>query len=271
MPFSFKERRKLSAETGGFCANPECRAMTGALGTADDSTAGEGAHIVAESPLGPRGQSPLTHEERNMASNGVWLCPTCHTKVDTVRPGDYSIELLQKWKVDAQIWWRQNQGKQLQAAALPAIRQTVARPSADSLQGAKRFLEIHSPLAQQLWNLRRQSPKLFEHDIVVTDDVETNILRMSSRPLIEIIHWTNEWATTYRCDDQELLNCMQELIRRADNIQRPRLVMTELRRVNFKEPDELTRAILDYLNAWSMLNELIQKYERYGISSSTYS
>jgi len=265
MPFSETVRRELSIETGGVCANPECRVMTGMLSPGNARAAGEGAHIVAENPSGPRGQSPLTQEERNMASNGVWLCPTCHSKVDIVRPQDYSIELLLQWKAGAQIWWHQNQGRQLQVAAWPDIRPTVARPSADSLRGAKMFWQAHQPLANQLWNLCRQSPAPFQHDIAVTDEVEQEIRRMSSRPTFGR-SWKDEWGTTFHCEDRELIGYMLELVRYADNLLHPLgPFVNKPRRVNFNPPDNLAQAILSYLNVWDEFAKCLQTNERWGI------
>lgn len=265
MPFSETVRRELSIETGGFCANPACRVMTGMLLPGHTRATGEGAHIVAENPLGPRGQSPLTQEERNMANNGVWLCPTCHSKVDIVRPQDFSIQLLQQWKADAQSWWQQNQGRQLQVAAWPDRRPTVARPSADSLRGARMFLQAHKPLADQLWSLRQQLPALFEDDITVPDSVEQEIRRMSSRAVVGR-SWKDEWTTTFHCEDRELLDYMKELIHCTDNLQHllPSFV-NRPRRVNFKSPDRLAQAIFNYLNVWNNFSKCLQTHQSWGI------
>jgi hypothetical protein len=54
---------------------------------------GQEAHIVAKSPKGPRGNSPLSAEERDRYSNLVLLCPSDHVRIDA-RPEDYSVEML---------------------------------------------------------------------------------------------------------------------------------------------------------------------------------
>lgn len=266
MPFSDAVRSKLSMEAGGFCANPECQTITGIFVPGRTLSGGDGAHIVAEKPDGPRGQSPLTPEERAMESNGVWLCPTCHRKVDIVRPEDYSVELLQQWKVNARIWWQQNQGRQLQVAARPDVRPQVPRPSPHSLLGAKKFWQAHQPLANALWNLRWQSPAPFERDVPIPVEIEQQIRQMSSSPKMGL-NWKHEWGTTFHCEDQELLGHMQDLIRYVDSILRPlgSLLDGPLRRVNFKQTDVLAQGIENYTNAWDAFGKCLRKYENWGL------
>lgn len=265
MPFSNTVRKELSIEAGGFCANPECRAPTGQFVPGVARSAGDGAHIVAENPNGPRGKSPLTQEERAMASNGVWLCPTCHRKVDITQPQNYSIELLLQWKASAHSWWQQNQGRPLQVVAWPDERPQVYRPSASSLQGAKMFWQAHQPLASGLCNLRWQSPAPFERDVPIPEEVEQQIRQMSST-LKMGKSWKDEWSTTFHCEDKELLDYMLELVRCVDSLQRPiRAFMNSPRRVQFIQPDELAQAIMNYINVWTEFRECLHKHETWGL------
>jgi hypothetical protein len=220
MSFSDAIRSELSIEAGGFCANPQCRAATGFFLRGQTKSAGDGAHIVAENLDGPRGQSPLTERERGMASNGIWLCPNCHRKVDIVQPQAYSIETLLQWKKNASIWWQQNQGKPLQVFALPNVRPLVARPSVASLLAAEMFLKAHQPLADGLWNLRWIQPEAFQHEISIPNEVELQISWMSLRPKLGR-NWMDEWATTFHCDDEELHSHMVALVQSMDALQRP--------------------------------------------------
>lgn len=240
--------------------------MTGLFVPGYTKSAGDGAHIVAEKPDGPRGQSTLTPEERAMASNGVWLCPTCHRKVDIVRPQDYSTDLLHQWKVRAQIWWHQNQGRPLQIAVRPDVRPLVARPNVNSLLGAKKFWQAHQPLANGLLNLRQQPLALFEHDVPIPEEVEKKIRQMSSSPT-PAKSWRDEWSTTYHCEDQELLGHMSGLIRCTDGLQCPLsfLLNNGPRRVDFKKPEGLAQAIINYIDVWNEFGKCLQKYENWGL------
>lgn len=77
--------------------------------TADESMAdapvvlGEMAHIVAESPNGPRGDSPLSIEERNRYGNLMLLCNIHHQLIDD-QPATYPVERLHEIK-DAHEKW----------------------------------------------------------------------------------------------------------------------------------------------------------------------
>ena len=79
------EQRKLLQRSGGICAFPRCRRALTAEPSAVDQTAslGEIAHIVGDSPHGPRGSSPLTAEERNRCENLILLCNYHHQLIDS--------------------------------------------------------------------------------------------------------------------------------------------------------------------------------------------
>ncbi len=70
------QQRKLTQRSANICAFPECGLLLTAQGTSEDPVVvlGEMAHIVAESPNGPRGDSPLTPEQRNRYENLILLC-----------------------------------------------------------------------------------------------------------------------------------------------------------------------------------------------------
>ena len=264
MPFSPAIRRHLSHEAGGFCSNPDCRAPTGVVTSGEGRSVGDAAHIVAENPDGPRGQSPLTPEERAMASNGVWLCPNCHRTVDKVRPQDFSVGQLREWKANAPIWWAQNQGKALQRVASPGTRPRIARPSTASLQGAKNFHEAHEPLFRLLWNFRHQMPGLSERGALIPDEIELKIRHMSSSPSMGR-SWQDEWSTTFHCEDQELVDHMRGLVYCVDEFCRPlsAFIKDGPRRVVFNPPDELGQAILNYLHAWKAFGSCLETNNRF--------
>jgi hypothetical protein len=64
---------------------------------------GEIAHIIAERRDGPRGDQPMSVEERNRASNLMLLCQEHHQLVDS-KPAAYSIERLRAMKTAHEQW-----------------------------------------------------------------------------------------------------------------------------------------------------------------------
>ena len=94
MAFSDAVRHELCIEADGWCSAPDCRVRTGYFVKSESIAAGDGAHIVAESDSGPRGNSPLTPEQRSFAQNGLWLCPTCHRQIHYGQDGEGRNSLL---------------------------------------------------------------------------------------------------------------------------------------------------------------------------------
>lgn len=90
-----RELRILFQKSGNRCAFPNCWRLLTAEASALDPVVniGEVAHIVAEQPDGPRGESPLTHEERNRYDNLVLLCHQHHQLIDD-QPQTYTVARL---------------------------------------------------------------------------------------------------------------------------------------------------------------------------------
>jgi hypothetical protein len=78
------QQRKLLQRSGNMCAFPDCRRLLTSEGSPDDPVVvlGEIAHIVGESPDGPRGKSPLTLKQRNTYQNTVLLCNQHHQLIE---------------------------------------------------------------------------------------------------------------------------------------------------------------------------------------------
>ena len=94
--------RMVLARSGGYCANPSCRRdLFPPLGPDRISTVDRLAHIIGQSPAGPRGSDPLPLEARNDGSNIILLCPTCHDLVDDMNATDvFTADVLRRWKLD---------------------------------------------------------------------------------------------------------------------------------------------------------------------------
>jgi hypothetical protein len=98
--FSKTTKRDLADRAGHHCSL--CLALT----TCSDEMGkpfpiGDAAHQAAASPGGPRYNPKQTKRERSAAANGLWLCSSCHRKID----GDkyrYSVEDLKQMKEGAE-------------------------------------------------------------------------------------------------------------------------------------------------------------------------
>lgn len=58
------------------------------------------AHIRAANPNGPRYVPNMSDKERADWANLILLCTPHHTMVDTIKPQDYPIEVLEQWKAN---------------------------------------------------------------------------------------------------------------------------------------------------------------------------
>jgi hypothetical protein len=58
------------------------------------------AHIRAARPNGPRYVNNMTNDQRRAFANLIFLCTPHHLFVDKIRPQDYPIAVLEKWKRD---------------------------------------------------------------------------------------------------------------------------------------------------------------------------
>src|SRR5262245_44419505 len=115
MTISQSDTKILFAQSGGVCAFPKCGRHLVHSASGEDAAVllAHIAHIVAESPDGPRGNSPLSLEERNRHPNLLVLCTEHHTIVDA-QTNTYSVAVLKQIKVDHEISIRK-------ATTLPAI------------------------------------------------------------------------------------------------------------------------------------------------------
>jgi hypothetical protein len=70
---------------------------------------GEMAHIVAERPGGPRGNSPMPLEKRNRAEHLILLCNNHHQLIDS-QPQTYTFEKLRAMKETHERWVERSLG-----------------------------------------------------------------------------------------------------------------------------------------------------------------
>lgn len=93
---SASTKRRLWAESGGYCQNPECAIY---LFTDEETDFAQMAHIIPASEDGPRDNDDLemSDVERALPSNIAVLCANCHARVDKA-PDTYPAEMMQNWK-----------------------------------------------------------------------------------------------------------------------------------------------------------------------------
>ena len=117
--FTLKTIDVLAKRVGFICSNPECKMVTiGPNSEKHNSTSiGVAAHISAASAGGPRYDSSLTGEERQDIDNAIWLCQSCSRLIDhdTIK---YTIELLKKWKINAEQEASEKLNRQLSRGAM---------------------------------------------------------------------------------------------------------------------------------------------------------
>lgn len=100
----------LAMKSGNICAFKDCRkALTADGVNAHPAVIGEAAHIYGESPgtktkpASARYRAEMTNAQRNHYDNLIYLCPTCHTKIDK-QEKDYPAELLFALKAEHESW-----------------------------------------------------------------------------------------------------------------------------------------------------------------------
>lgn len=113
--------RKLSDRVGSKCSNPDCGALT--KGPHSDGaraiSVGMACHVHAASPGGPRFDANQTEEERRSIHNGIWLCRTCGTLIDTDEDR-YPAPVLRAWRAEAELATFKKLGKPAAAASAPS-------------------------------------------------------------------------------------------------------------------------------------------------------
>nr|WP_290227790.1 hypothetical protein [Trichocoleus desertorum] len=105
MAISSQTRRILWRRSGDRCAVCQRRLVMHATESYLESAIGNECHIVAPEPDGPRGNFPLTVEERDDYSNLILLCQIHHQLVDA-QPHTYPVDMLKEIKYRHETWIR---------------------------------------------------------------------------------------------------------------------------------------------------------------------
>lgn len=110
--FSPDTIRRLKDRVAHLCSC--CDVATTAAGPSNRgvSTIGKAAHIHAAMPGGPRFLESMSVDECRSIDNAIWLCASCHDRVDT-NADLFPAELLHRWKASAEERARSRQGQRL--------------------------------------------------------------------------------------------------------------------------------------------------------------
>lgn len=121
-----KEMKALIALSGGVCAFPDCGKRLIEPGNADDPAVflGEMAHIVADSRQGPRGDSPMSDEDRDRHTNLLLLCGDHHKTIDS-QPQTFSVSVLRRIKEDHEGRIHRATGGPVNQPAPPLTREVI--------------------------------------------------------------------------------------------------------------------------------------------------
>jgi len=197
---------------------PECRHRLVIDSAEGDNEAliGDMCHMVAESEDGPRGQSPLTRDERDQYDNLILLCRNHHGEIDG-QPGIFSVERLKAIKADHEGWVRNSlpgydrQRQQDDETYAGYIDEWTRRCNLDRWTGWSSFvLGADRPtttvaMNRQLeelgpWLLGRAWPgrypaveRAFANFRVVLQDLRNTFLSHAERPTPD-----NEWLVTVK-------------------------------------------------------------------------
>lgn len=105
MSISVKTQKMLWGRAANRCVICRTELVMDASETDDESVVGEACHVVASSQDGPRGDSPLTQEQRDKYANLILLCNIHHKQIDDQHVA-FSVERLNTLKKTHEDWVR---------------------------------------------------------------------------------------------------------------------------------------------------------------------
>lgn len=153
MAISHKDARILWGRAAGHCSRPSCRkTLTVESSESGAYHVGEHAHIIADSPAGPRGDE-LTDTNTDAYENHILLCPTCHREIDKA-PDEFSPDLLRQWKREHESWVLKSLKTAIQYVSFLELNQVCVGvvSSIESSEGITLDLTLIPPLEKMKRN-----------------------------------------------------------------------------------------------------------------------
>lgn len=103
------------------------------------------AHIRAAKPNGPRYYPDMSDHERRLWPNLILLCTPHHNVIDKIRPADYPIEKLEKWKSDREAGGLA-QLKGLDDLTEDRLQDMIAYSMKEGLKEIRAMIAQHKPI-----------------------------------------------------------------------------------------------------------------------------
>ena len=134
MSVSYPTKVILAYRSGGRCALPDCgQNLSPESESGDPINVGEAAHIAGEHRGGTRGHPSarydpnMTEEERNHYNNLIYICATCHKKIDAIPQGetDYPVERLRKIKMEHERWVKNNLSENISSVTFAELKVAI--------------------------------------------------------------------------------------------------------------------------------------------------
>jgi HNH endonuclease len=159
MAISEADTKLLWGRAAGMCSRPGCNEdLTRLVDGGKSYHLGEMAHVIAQSPKGPRGDGIGGGDSYD---NLILLCPTCHRDVDKAPENSFTETTIRQWKGLHEDGIRRL-GFETHFATLAELKLSVARLLAENYQIWK-TLGPRSEVAERtpgsnghgLWELRR--------------------------------------------------------------------------------------------------------------------
>lgn len=102
MQLSERDRKLLWGRAASRCAHCQAELVVDATVSDRDSIIGDEAHIISDSPGGPRGNS-ADRSDLSSYRNAILLCKVHHKMVDD-QPNTYTTEVVRRMKMDHEAW-----------------------------------------------------------------------------------------------------------------------------------------------------------------------
>jgi hypothetical protein len=108
LAITIQTAKMLWGRSAGRCSMAQCRRtlVIDRTETDDETLVGEMCHMVAEASDGPRGNSPLSREQRDKYDNLILLCRNHHAEIDG-QPETFPVDRLKDIKAEHERWVRQ--------------------------------------------------------------------------------------------------------------------------------------------------------------------
>jgi hypothetical protein len=186
MGISDKTRKILWGRSGNHCAICHHELVMNATSLDDKSVVGEECHIIAREPNGPRGQSPLTPDERDSYDNLILLCRVHHKLIDD-QPNAYDVQCLKKIKTQHEAWVRESLNSrnhikssgELSFAYRVSLNEEILDDNLSSELG-KDYRKLRELLAENNWQAADKETMLLMREVFGQDVKNFSLLDLQT-------------------------------------------------------------------------------------------